>query len=109
MLLFLEKVFTKINGLPDTLSKEFPFECLSVVIYEQFIVSIVELIMLSWQPILLYNFHNIRVTRTVAHKGQCNRKWFAANKKDRMQTKKIGCKQKDRMHRKNQNLSRCKL
>ena len=44
---------------------------------------------------------------TVAHKGQCNKKWFAANKKigckqkrsdankkDRMQTKKIGCKQK---------------
>ena len=33
---------------------------------------------------------------TVAHKVQCN-------KKDRMQAKKIGCKQK------NQNLSRCKL
>ena len=32
------------------------------MIYEQFIVSIVELIMLSWQPILLYNFHNMRVT-----------------------------------------------
>ena len=38
---------------------------------------------------------------TVTHKGQCNKKWFAANKKDRtankkdrMQTKKIGCKQK---------------
>ena len=38
---------------------------------------------------------------TVAHKGQCNKKWFAANekdrmqnKKDRMQTKKIGYKQK---------------
>ena len=31
---------------------------------------------------------------TVAHKGQCNKKWFAGNKKDRMQTKKIGCKQK---------------
>ena len=30
----------------------------------------------------------------MAHKGQCNKKWFAANKKDRMQTKKIGCKQK---------------
>ena len=30
---------------------------------------------------------------TVAHKGQCNKKWFAGNKKDRMQTKKIGCKQ----------------
>ena len=32
---------------------------------------------------------------TVAHKGQCNKKWSAANKEDRMQTK-------------NQNLSRCK-
>ena len=32
------------------------------MIYEQFIVSIVELTMLSWQPILLYNFHNMRVT-----------------------------------------------
>ena len=31
---------------------------------------------------------------TVAHKGQCNKKWFAANKKDMMQTKKIGWKQK---------------
>ena len=31
---------------------------------------------------------------TVAHKGQCNKKWFAKNKKDRMQAKKIGCKQK---------------
>ena len=71
---------------------------------------------------------------TVAHKGECNKKWFAANKKDRMQTKKIECKQKrsdtnkkdnadkkdnankkDRMQTKkimqtkNQNLSRCKL
>ena len=34
------------------------------------------------------------VVTTVAHKGQCDKKWFAANKKDRMQTKKIGCKQK---------------
>ena len=30
----------------------------------------------------------------VTHKGQCNKKWFAANKKDRMPTKKIGCQQK---------------
>ena len=43
----------------------------------------------------------------MAHKGQCNKKWFAANKKigckqqrkdannkDTLQTKKIGCKQK---------------
>ena len=32
------------------------------MIYEQFIVSIVELIMLSWQQISSYNFHNMRVT-----------------------------------------------
>ena len=32
------------------------------MIYEQFIVSIVELIMLSWQPVLSYNFHNMTVT-----------------------------------------------
>ena len=31
---------------------------------------------------------------TVTHKGQCNKKWLAANKKDQIQTKKIGCKQK---------------
>ena len=37
------------------------------MIYEQFIVSIVELIMLSWQPILLYNFHNMRVTWLFYH------------------------------------------
>ena len=30
--------------------------------YKQFIVSIVELIMLSWQQILQYNFHNMRTT-----------------------------------------------
>ena len=52
----------KQHGLPDALSKEFSFKCLSVMIYEQFIVSIVELIMLSWQPILSYNFHSVRVT-----------------------------------------------
>ena len=52
----------KQHGLPDALSKEFSFKCLSVMIYEQFIVSIVELIMLPWEPILLYNFHNMRVT-----------------------------------------------
>ena len=51
----------KQHGLPDALSKEFSFKCFSVMIYEQFIVSIVELIMLSWQPILLHNFHNMRV------------------------------------------------
>ena len=37
------------------------------MIYEQFIVSIVELIMLSWQPILLYNFHNMTVTWLFYH------------------------------------------
>ena len=60
MLLFQEKYLTKLKqqGLADALSKEFSFKCLSIMIYEQFIVSIVELIMLSWQPILLYNFHN---------------------------------------------------
>ena len=52
----------KQHGLPDALSEEFLFKCLSVMIYEQFIVSIAELIMLSWQPILLHNFHNMRVT-----------------------------------------------
>ena len=50
------------HGLPDALSKESLF-----MIYEQFIVSIVELIMLSWQPILLYNFHNMRVTYLFYH------------------------------------------
>ena len=52
----------KQQGLPDALNEEFLFKCLSVIIYERFIVSIVELIMLSWQPILLYNFHNTKVT-----------------------------------------------
>ena len=37
------------------------------MIYEQFIVSIVELIMFSWQPISLYNFHNIRVNWLFYH------------------------------------------
>ena len=36
----------KQHGLPDALSKEFSFECLSVMIYEQFTVPNVELIML---------------------------------------------------------------
>ena len=57
----------KQQGLPDTLSKEFSFKCLSIMIYEQFIVSIVEQIMLSWQPILLYNFHNMTVTLLFYH------------------------------------------
>ena len=37
------------------------------MIYEQFIGSIVELIMLSWQQILLYNFYNITVTWLFYH------------------------------------------
>ena len=37
----------KQHGLPDALSKELSFTCLSVMIFEQLIVSIVELIMLS--------------------------------------------------------------
>ena len=40
------------------------------------------------------NQTKMNLSRMVAHKGQCNKKWFAANKKDRMQTKKVGCKQK---------------
>ena len=69
MLLFQEKVFNEIETawLPKALSKEFSFKCLSVMIYEQFIVSIVELIMLSWQPVLLYNFHNMTVTWLFYH------------------------------------------
>ena len=64
MLLFLEKIFIELkqNGLPDALSVEFSFKCLSVTVYEHFIVSIVEVIILAWQPILLYNFFNMRVT-----------------------------------------------
>ena len=57
----------KQHGLPHILSEEFLFRCLSVMIYEQFIVSIVELIMLSWQRILLHNFHNMRVTWLFYH------------------------------------------
>ena len=54
----LTKYFSKLkqHGLPDAMSEEVSFKCLSVMIYEQFTVSIVELIMLSGQPILLYNF-----------------------------------------------------
>ena len=65
----MKKYLSKLkqHGLPDALSEEFSFKCLSVMIYEQFIVSIVELIMLSWQPILLYNFHNMRVTWLFYH------------------------------------------
>ena len=64
-----EKYLSKLkqHALSEALSEEFLFKCLSVMIYEQFIVSIVELIMLSWQPILLYNFHNMRVTWLFYH------------------------------------------
>ena len=37
------------------------------MIYEQFIISIVGLIMLSWQAILLYNFDNMRVIQLFCH------------------------------------------
>ena len=57
----------KQRGLPDALSEEFSFKCLSVISYEQFIVSIVELIMLSRQQILLHNFRNMRVTWLFYH------------------------------------------
>ena len=50
----------------DKKSSAYRVKCLSVMIYEQF-VSIVELIMLSWQLILLHNFHNMRVTWLFYH------------------------------------------
>ena len=37
------------------------------MVYEQFIVPIVELIMLSSQSILFFNFHNMRVTWLLYH------------------------------------------
>ena len=37
----------KQHGLPDALSKKISFECLSVMVYEQFTVPIVEITMLS--------------------------------------------------------------
>ena len=58
---------SKQHGLPDALSKEFSLKSLLVMIYEQFMVSIVELIMLSWQQILLHNFQNTRVTWLFCH------------------------------------------
>ena len=56
----------KQHELLVALSKEFLLNCLSVMSYEQFIISIVELIMLSWQQ-MLYNFHNMRVTWQFYH------------------------------------------
>ena len=49
-------------GLPDSLSKEFLFINNKVLVmsYQQFIVSVVKLIMLSWQQIL-FNFCNMSV------------------------------------------------
>ena len=69
MLLFQEKIFNEIETvwLPKALSKEFSFKFLLVMIYEQLIVSIFELIMLSWQPVLLYSFHNMTVTWLFYH------------------------------------------
>ena len=52
---------------PEALSKEFLLKCSLVMSYEQFIVSIVELIVLSWQHILSYDFHNMRVTWLFYH------------------------------------------
>ena len=57
----------KEHELPDALSKEFLFKCLSIKSYEQFIFSIVEVIMLSWQQILSYNFYNMIVTCLFYH------------------------------------------
>ena len=51
--------------LSDALSKE--FKCLSVTSYEQFTVSIVELILLLWKQLLSFYFHNKRVTWLFYH------------------------------------------
>ena len=48
--------------LHEALSNKFSLKRLLVMIYEQFMVSIVELIMLSWQQLLSHNFQNTRVT-----------------------------------------------
>ena len=58
--------YLKQHVLPDASSKEFLFTCLSVMSCKSF-VSIVELIMLSWQQILSYNFNNMRVTWLFYH------------------------------------------
>ena len=55
------------HELSDALSKTFLFKCLSVMSYEQFIVSIAELIMLSWQQILPKKFQNMKVTWLFYH------------------------------------------
>ena len=56
---FRKNIEIQKHELPDALSKEFFFKCLLVISYEQFIVPIVELIMLSWQQILSYSFRNM--------------------------------------------------
>ena len=62
MLLFYKKYLSKLeqHESPDALSKEFLFKCSLVMSYEQFLVSIDELIMLSWQQILSCTFSNTR-------------------------------------------------
>ena len=59
----------KQHGLPDYLThiSRSSHLCLSVMIYEQFIVFIVQQIMLSWQSILVHNFHNMRITWLIYH------------------------------------------
>ena len=50
----------------------------------------IRLFCFTWMaPVGTYIEGFLTSLRTVAHKGQCNKKWFAANKKDWMQTKKI--------------------
>ena len=53
---------SKQHGLPDALSNNLSFRSLSVMIYQQFMVSIAELIMLSKQQLLFHNFQNTRMT-----------------------------------------------
>ena len=53
---------SQLHELPEALSKEFLLKFLPVISCKQFIISVVELIMLSWQQILLYNFHNTGAT-----------------------------------------------
>ena len=57
----------KQHELPNILSEEFLFKCLSVMNDVQFIVSVVELIMLSWQQVSLSNFHNMSETWLFYH------------------------------------------
>ena len=64
-----KKCLSKLKQLEvsDALSKEFMLTCLSIMSFEQFIVSIVELIILSWQQKLLHNFNNMRATWLFCH------------------------------------------